>query len=108
MDELLSDQGELKGRRKGLWVTAVILILALVSFGGYKGWQYYQARTEQARMAEIQAEAAAQIEQRRENHRNDDEKRLVFSHERRYVFILRHPAVPMNLLESILHYLSQR
>ncbi len=49
-------------RRSGLRVTAVIIILALVGLGGYKGWQIYQERTEQARMAEIQAEAAARIE----------------------------------------------
>lgn len=61
MDESLT---ETKGRRKGLWITAVIIILALVGFGGYKGWQIYQARVEQAQMAEIQAEAAAQIEDR--------------------------------------------
>lgn len=59
MDEPLN---ETKGRRKGLWVTAVILILALVGFGGYKGWQYYQQQAELARMAEVQAEIAAQIE----------------------------------------------
>jgi hypothetical protein len=62
MDETYQNQESSKGRRKGLWVTAVILILALVGFGGYKGWQIYQDRVEQARMAEIQAEAAAQIE----------------------------------------------
>lgn len=62
MDKSLSNQEETTGRRKGLWVTAVILILALVGFGSYKGWQYYQAKTELARRAEIQAEAAAQIE----------------------------------------------
>jgi hypothetical protein len=59
MDESLT---ETKGRRKGLWITAVILILALAGFGGYKGWQYYQEQTELARMAEVQAEIAAQIE----------------------------------------------
>ena len=59
MDEPLN---ETKGRRKGLWVTAVILILALIGFGGYKGWQYYQEQAELARMAEVQAEIAAQIE----------------------------------------------
>ena len=57
MDESLTKSG-----RKGLWVTAVILILTLVGFGSYKGWQTYQESAEQARMAEIQAEVAAQIE----------------------------------------------
>lgn len=57
MDESLT-----RNRWKGLGITAVVLILVLVGLGSYKGWQSYQESVEQARMAEIQAEIAAQIE----------------------------------------------
>ncbi len=60
MDESFLEQAE--NQFKGLRITAVVLILALIGLSSYKGWQIYQERTEEARMAEIQAEAAAQIE----------------------------------------------